>query len=53
MQLLKPKDLIAIVVLICITFLLFTGYDGPLVNFIGVLIGYYFGHRQTGQDAGV
>lgn len=50
---LKPKDIIAVVVIVCITFLLFTGYTGPLTEVISLLVGYYFGHRVAGQDKGV
>jgi len=49
---LKPKDMIAVFVLMCFTFLLFNGYDGPLTDFIGLMVGYYFGHRQQGVDSG-
>jgi len=49
---LKPKDIIAIVLVVCITFLLFSGYEGPLTEIITLLVGYYFGHRVTKLDSG-
>lgn len=52
MTYLKPKDIIATVIIVCVTFLLFTGYTGPLTEVISLLIGYYFGHRTQGVDSG-
>lgn len=48
----KPKDMIAIILTMCVTFLLFTGYEGPLTEVITLVVGYYFGHRQSGKDTG-
>lgn len=50
---LKPKDFIAIIVLLCVTFLVFNGYTGPLTDMVSLMIGYYFGHRKSGIDEGV
>lgn len=49
---LKPKDIIAVVIIVCVTFLLFTGYTGPVTDAITLMIGYYFGHRTQGVDSG-
>jgi len=49
---LKPKDMIAIIVLLCFTFLVFNGVNTPLTEFLAVFAGYYFGHRKAGIDSG-
>jgi len=52
MTYLKPKDIIAIIVLMSYVFLIFNGYDGPLNDMIGIIIGFYFGLRKNGHDSG-
>lgn len=52
MSYLKAKDIVAVVIIVCITFLLFTGYTGPLTEVISLLVGYYFGHRKAGVEGG-
>lgn len=48
----KPKDLIALVVLLGIGFLKFNGYDGTLDAAVGLILGYYFAKRIEGKDTG-
>jgi hypothetical protein len=50
---LKPKDLIAIIVILCVVFLIYTGYDGPLTEVFTLVIGYYFGLRKPQQENGL
>jgi hypothetical protein len=49
---LKPKDMVAIVIILAFTFLLFNNYTGPIYDFMGILIGFYFGQRKSGVDSG-
>lgn len=53
MKTLQPKDIIAILVLISVVFLLFNKIDGPLTSLIPLVVGYYFGHRKSGNDSGL
>lgn len=48
----KPKDIIAIVVVIALIVLKITGHNGSLDVTIAIIIGYYFGHRHSGTDIG-
>lgn len=49
---LKPKDLIAIIIIIG-TFVLEYDHPNQYLNAgITGIIGWYFGHRQSGNDAG-
>ncbi len=52
MPILKPKDIIAILVLVCFVFLIFNGITSPLNEIVTLAIGYYFGHRKQGVDTG-
>jgi len=52
MQQLKPKDIIAIIVIIGMIFLKFTTQNNELDTIVALIIGYYFGRRHTGDDAG-
>lgn len=49
---LKPKDLIAIITLLCVIFLIYTGYQGTLTETLTLGIGYYFGLRKPQQEDG-
>ncbi len=49
---LKPKDIIAVLTLVCIVFLLFNGISSPLDQLVPLVVGYYFGHRTQGVDNG-
>jgi hypothetical protein len=51
-NLLKPKDVIAVVIIICFVFLMFNGIQGPLDQVIPLVLGYYFGSRKSGIDSG-
>lgn len=48
----KPKDVVAIILIICLTVLLLTGYKGNISDVLAVFVGYYFGFRRTGADSG-
>ena len=48
----KPKDLVALVVLIGIGVLKIKGMNGQLDAIAALIIGYYFAHRQDGIDKG-
>ncbi len=48
----KPKDVIALVVLIGIGILKATGFDGTLDTIGALILGYYFAHREIGDDSG-
>ena len=49
---LQPKDVIAIIVILCVVFLIYTGYDGPLTEVFTLVIGYYFGLRKPQEEDG-
>ena len=48
----KPKDVIALVVLVGIAILKLKGVDGQLDVAGALILGYYFAHRQSGSDNG-
>jgi len=48
----KPKDIIAILILVSAVFLIFNGFESQLNEIIALVVGYYFGHRTTGVDSG-
>ena len=49
----KPNDLIAIISVLCVVFLIYTGYDGPLPEVFSLVIGYYFGLRKPQEESGM
>ena len=49
----KPKDIIALVVLVSILWLKAKGLDGQMDTITGLILGYYFVKRESGQDKGV
>jgi len=49
---LKPKDIVAIIVLLCAVFLIFNNIASPLTELIALVIGYYFGERQSDKPNG-
>ena len=49
----KPKDIVAILSIVMIAFLKYTGKDSLLDGAIALILGYYFAHRQNGDDKGV
>jgi hypothetical protein len=49
----KPKDIIAILVLIIIGALKMMNKDGGLDTVAALILGYYFAHRKNGTDNGV
>ena len=48
----KPKDIIALVVLIGVFVLKFFGKDNYLDTIAALILGYYFAHRVNGDDNG-
>jgi len=48
----KPKDLIAIIVLLSIVGMKIRNIDGGLDVAFALILGYYFGHRKSGIDNG-
>jgi hypothetical protein len=49
----KAKDIIAVVIFLLVAVLQFAGYEGNLDAVIAVVVGYYFGHRDSGVDSGI
>jgi len=49
----KPKDIVAILVLITLVTLKLNGKDGALDSAFAIMIGYYFAKRDTNIDNGV
>ena len=39
----RPRDYLAIIVVLCCFTLIFMGIDGEIKAFLGMIIGYYFG----------
>lgn len=52
MEKLHPKDVVAIVALVGIFLLKMTGHNGGLDIAGSLILGYYFGHRQSKVDPG-
>lgn len=50
---LKPKDLIAMIVIISFVVLKFYGIDSGFDGALALMLGYYFAHRKHGNDTGV
>ena len=48
----KPKDIIAAIVILGFIFMRLKGFDGGLDAGVAVILGYYFVKRQNGQDCG-
>ena len=48
----KPKDIIAILVIVFIGFGKFQGFNGSLDVVLALILGYYFVKRQNGIDNG-
>lgn len=48
----KPKDVIALAVIIALVLFKLTGHNGSLDPALALIVGYYFGHRHTGRDDG-
>ena len=49
----KPKDIIAILLILIFGGLKYSGMDGEVTPIVTLIIGYYFGHRRSGTDNGV
>ena len=52
MQNFKPKDVVAIILIIGLIVFKLTGHNGSLDLAVAVVVGYYFAHRKTGDDNG-
>ena len=52
MTALKPKDSIAILVIVAYVILKILRVDGALDPALFLILGYYFAHRQNGTDNG-
>jgi hypothetical protein len=52
MQSIKPRDLVAISVIVMIVLLKLNGIDEGFQEVLAGIIGYYFGHRHSGIDKG-
>ena len=50
---LKPKDIVALVVILGLILFKLTGHDGDLDVAVALIVGYYFVKRENGQDKGV
>ena len=50
---LKPKDLIAAIILVGVIILKYNGFDGKLDAILTLIVGYYFAHRVDGIDKGI
>lgn len=49
---LKPKDLIAVLIIIGMIIFKLTGHNGTLDTTVALIIGYYFAKRETNVDNG-
>jgi len=49
----QPKDFVAAISILCITIMKLAGYDGYLDGIMGLIVGYYFAHRRSGDDKGI
>mgnify|MGYP003393713859 CR=1 FL=1 len=52
MSLLKPKDLIAVLSIVLVFALISLKSNHSLDVILTLILGYYFGHRASGIDAG-
>jgi len=48
----KPKDVLAGLVLVVYTIMKLRGLDGSMDAALGLMLGYYFVKRSNGQDNG-
>lgn len=49
----KPKDLVAVLVILAFIALKLAGTDGAVDGAFMLIVGYYFAHRRNGDDKGV
>jgi len=47
---LTGTDIVAIVAIVCFTFLVYTGHDSFLITLIATIIGWYFGRKRPEQN---
>lgn len=50
---LKPKDIVALGIIVLLGVFKITGHNGSLDVPLGIIVGYYFGHRGKIIDKGV
>ena len=48
----RPKDIVAVVLIISIVVLKLYGINGSLDTVFALIVGYYFGHRRSKVDHG-
>ncbi len=53
MDKLKPKDIVALLVIIGLILFKLTGHNGSLDTVVALIVGYYFVKRENGSDKGV
>lgn len=49
----QPKDAVAVIIIFAFVILEVAGLDGQLFPLVALIVGYYFGHRESGVDSGV
>ncbi len=49
---LKPKDVVALAVVVFIFLFKYLGFNGALDSVLALIIGYYFVKRRDGIDSG-
>ena len=48
----KPKDVVAVLLILGLIAFKLTGHNGSLDLAVAVIVGYYFARRQDGTDTG-
>lgn len=49
----KPKDIVALSIILFMGVFKLTGHNGSLDVVLAVIVGYYFGHRSDHIDKGI
>jgi len=49
----KPKDIIALAMIVALVIFKVTGHNGSLDLAVAVMVGYYFAHRDDGINHGI
>ena len=52
MEIFKPKDLIAIILILGLILFKMTGHNGSLDIPVAMILGYYFAKRKNREDIG-
>lgn len=53
MKYIKPKDIIALTIIISFMLLKYKGYNGGLDSILAIILGYYFAKRTERKDNGM